>query len=74
MKIRMVKKGMTRFCQPTELEQFRATGWQEQQLTLFEQQAEKIKATDEVIRLRPPVKNKATVTALKEANINKGDE
>jgi len=35
---------------------------------------EEAKASDEIIRLKPPVKTKATVTALDEANINKGDE
>jgi hypothetical protein len=34
----------------------------------------KEQAGEEVIRLKPPVKSKATVTAVEEANINKGDE
>lgn len=36
--------------------------------------AEPVKAVDEVIRLKPPVKTKATVRAVEEANDDKGDE
>jgi cytochrome P450 len=37
--------------------------------------AEPEQVREEVIRLRPPVKSKATVTAVEEANINiQGDE
>ncbi len=67
MKIHLTKKGMTRFCQPNELELMEAAGWKTQD-------ADKVKAVDEIIRLKPPVKSKATVTAVEEANINKGDE
>jgi hypothetical protein len=76
MKIRMVKKGMTRYCQPEQLEQFRACGWADEQLDLFNSQAEQQKAVDEVIRLKPPVKNKATAQrALEEAKLKiEGDE
>ena len=35
---------------------------------------EEAKADDEIIRLKPAVKTKATVTALDEANESKGDE
>lgn len=76
MKIRMLKKGMTRYCQPQELEQFQACGWVEDKIDLFNAQAEKVKAVDEVVRLKPPVKNKATAQrALEEAKIKtEGDE
>ena len=68
MKIHLNKRGMTRWCQPQELELMTSAGWSE--VT-----AAKEKAGEEVIRLKPPVKSKATVTALEEANINiQGDE
>ena len=70
MRIQLTKKGMTRFCQPNELEQMQAAGWSE---TLAVQE----QAREEVIRLKPSVKYKATVTALEEANEDttiKGDE
>jgi len=68
MKIHLTKRGMTRYCQPTELELMRSAGWRE--VTAGKEQA-----GEEVIRLKPPVKSKATVTAVEEANItNKGDE
>jgi hypothetical protein len=35
---------------------------------------EEKQADDEIIRLKPPVKTKATVTALDEAKKSKGDE
>jgi hypothetical protein len=68
MKIHLTKKGMTRYCQPEELELMQSAGWREAA-------ADKVQAGDVVIRLKPPVKSKATVTAVEEANItNKGDE
>jgi len=68
MKIHLTKKGMTRYCQPEELELMQSAGWREAA-------ADKEQAGEEVIRLKPPVKSKATVTAVEEANItNKGDE
>ena len=68
MKIHLNKRGMTRWCQPNELELMQLAGWT--QVT-----AEPEQVREEVIRLRPPVKSKATVTALEEANINiQGDE
>jgi hypothetical protein len=67
MKIKMIKKGMERWCQESELELLQSAGWT--------QAADKKEpAREEVIRLKPPVKSKATVTAVEEANINKGDE
>jgi hypothetical protein len=65
MKIELKKHSMTRWCQDHELEQFKAAGWQP---------VEKEQAGEEVIRLKPTVKSKATVTAVEEANIDKGDE
>jgi hypothetical protein len=67
MKIHLTKRGMDRYCQPQELEQMQAAGWQTVP-------AEQEQVREEVIRLKPPVKSKATVTAVEEANINKGDE
>jgi hypothetical protein len=68
MKIELTKKGMTRYCQPEELELMTSAGW-------TESQASKEQAGEEVIRLKPPVKSKATVTAVEEANIKQqGDE
>lgn len=68
MKIELTKKGMTRFCQPEEVEQMQSAGWTT--VTAVKEQAR-----EEVIRLKPPVKSKATVTAVEEANINiQGDE
>jgi hypothetical protein len=68
MKIELTKKGMTRYCQPQEVELMNSAGW----ATV---NAVKEQAGEEVIRLKPPVKSKATATALEEANINiQGDE
>ena len=68
MKIHLTKKGMTRYCQPNELELMTSAGW-------TQSLAPKEQAGEEVIRLKPPVKSKATVTAVEEANINiQGDE
>lgn len=71
MKIHLTKKGMTRYCQPDEQEQFKSAGWTE----VMAKPAEPEQVREEVIRLRPPVKSKATVTAVEEANIKQqGDE
>ena len=68
MKIHLTKRGMTRYCQPQELELMKSAGWTE-----VGSAPEQVR--EEVIRLRPPVKSKATVTAVEEANINiQGDE
>ena len=68
MKIHLTKKGMTRYCQPQELELMQSAGW-----TQVGSAPEQVR--EEVIRLRPPVKSKATVTAVEEANIKQqGDE
>ena len=68
MKIHLTKRGMTRYCQPQELELMQSAGWS----TVT---AEPEQVREEVIRLRPPVKSKATVTALEAANIKQqGDE
>jgi len=67
MKIKMMKKGMERWCQESEKELLQSAGW-------IEASDKKEQAGEEVIRLKPPVKSKATVTAVEEANINKGDE
>lgn len=67
MKITMYKRGMTRPAQLDDVEQFKQAGW-----TL--ESPEQVKPKEEIIRLKAPVKSKATVTAVEEANINKGDE
>jgi hypothetical protein len=68
MKIELTKKGMTRYCQPNELELMQSAGW-------TKVNAVKEQAGEEVIRLKPPVKSKATVTAVEAANIKQqGDE
>lgn len=68
MKIHLNKRGMTRYCQPQELELMKSAGWREVI-------AEPEQAGEEVIRLKPPVKSKATVTAVEAANIKQqGDE
>jgi len=71
MKIELTKKGMTRYCQPQELELLNSAGWTE----VNPKPAVKEQAGEEIIRLKPPVKSKATATAVEEANINiQGDE
>jgi hypothetical protein len=67
MKVKMIKKGMERYCQESEIELLKSAGWSEAA-------DKKEQVREEVIRLKPPVKSKATVTAVEEANINKGDE
>lgn len=71
MKIEMHKHDMTRWCQDYEVEQFKSSGWTV--CTDLTHQVGQVKAIEEVIRLKPTVKAKATVTALEEAN-DKGDE
>jgi len=68
VKIHLTKKGMTRYCQPTEIELLKSAGW-----TPVNAEPEQVR--EEVIRLKPPVKSKATVTAVEAANIKQqGDE
>ena len=63
--IQVYKNGVMRSINPKDLESYQDAGWSTSQ----EQ------AGEEVIRLKPPVKSKATVRALEEANINQqGDE
>lgn len=70
MKITMHKLGMTRQCQPHEQQLLESAGW-----TLCTDPTDHTEQVrEEVIRLKPPVKTKATVTAEEPANINKGDE
>jgi hypothetical protein len=72
MKIELKKHSMTRWCQESELTLMKSAGWGE----VNAKPAPKEQAGEEVIRLKPPVKSKATVTAVEEANINtnQGDE
>lgn len=63
MKVLLTKHNMARWAQPSDLELLISAGWV---------QAKEPK--EDVIRPKATVKSKATVTALEEANINKGDE
>jgi hypothetical protein len=59
------KNGITRSIQDKDLQTYQDAGWT----------TSKEQVREEVIRLKPPVKSKATVTAVEEANINiQGDE
>jgi len=72
MKITMHKLGMTRVCQDYEQAQLASAGWT---VCTHATADHTEQAGEEVIRLKPTVKSKATVTALEEANINiQGDE
>lgn len=59
MKIKLTKKGMTRYCQDYEQELLESAGW------VRADSAEQ--AGEEVIRLKPTVKPKSTVKDLEEA-------
>jgi len=67
MKILMSKNGVEHYVNEQEQDLLLSAGWQ---------QAGSVKAAEEIIRLKPTVKNKATASALVEANdtTNKGDE
>lgn len=65
MKIEMTKNGQTRWCQDHEQSLLESAGW----TSVVKEQVR-----EEIIRLKPPVKTKATVRALDEANDNQGDE
>jgi hypothetical protein len=69
MKIKMFKHSMTRVVDSGQIELLKSAGW-------LEQPAKIVKAGEDVIRLKPPVKPKATETALEEAKptLDKGDE
>lgn len=71
MKIRMTKKGMERWAQPTDVERFTEAGWQ-----LAQAVEQKIIEAEEVINLKAPkaVKSKGTVeVTLDNAIESKGD-
>ena len=55
MKVKMIKGKQERFCQAAEQELLKAAGWKP---------ADAEQAREEVIRLKPAVKTKATVRAL----------
>ena len=67
MKILMTKNGVEHYVNEQEQDLLLSAGWQ---------QAGSVKAVEEIIRLKPAVKNKSTVKDLDEANdtTNKGDE
>ena len=63
--ITVYKNNIRRQIKSSDLNQYKDAGW-----TTLEE-----KAGEDIIRLKPPVKPKATVRVLEEANItNKGDE
>jgi hypothetical protein len=64
MKIELNKKGMTRFCQPNELDQMKSAGWKPVE----------DKSVEERIVLRPPVKSKGTEKQSPDNAIQQGDE
>lgn len=67
MKIELTKKGMTRWCQPNELEQMKSAGWTKVTATVKE-------LIDAPIVLRQPAKSKgAEKQPLDNAN-QQGDE
>jgi hypothetical protein len=69
MKIELNKKGMTRYCPPEQLEQFKSAGWLE-----VNAKPAKIVKADEVITLKAPAKSKGAVEeSLDNAN-QQGDE
>jgi len=64
MKIELTKHNMTRWCSEADVDLLVAAGWRKKE-----------QPQEDVIRPKAPVKSKATVTAVEEANItNKGDE
>ena len=66
MKIKMLKGNQERYCQLNEQTLLESAGWKP---------AATEQVREEVIRLKPAVKSKATVTAIEAANIEiKGDE
>lgn len=71
MKIRMTKKGMERWAQPSDVERFKDAGWNAESLP-----ASNIIEPEEVINLKAPktVKSKGTVNiSLDNAIESKGD-
>jgi hypothetical protein len=71
MKIKLTKKGQTRWCQDYELELLKSAGWSEENAP-----ASKVIEPEEVINLKAPktVKSKGTVEiSLDNAIESKGD-
>jgi len=67
MKIELTKRGMTRWCQESELELMQSAGWQP---TSSEPARVSI---EEQIVLRPPAKSKGAAKSLDNAIESKGD-
>ena len=61
MKIELTKKGMTRWCQPNELEQMQSAGWSEAKTAVKE-------LIDAPMVLRQPAKSKGADKSLDNAN------
>lgn len=64
--MKYTKDGVVADIAPDKVAKYQNAGWTPV--------VENVKAVDEVIRLKPPVKTKATVKVLDEATDNKGDE
>jgi hypothetical protein len=67
MKIELTKKGMTRWCQESELELMKSAGWQPKSAEGL------VKLVEEQIVLKPPAKSKGAVKSLDNAIESKGD-
>ena len=68
MKIELTKKGMTRYCQPQEVEMMQSAGWAQTKVSTAQ-----LKSVEEKIILRPPAKSKGAEKTLDNA-IQQGDE
>ena len=60
--MKVIKDSLVRDINPSRWPEYEAAGWKQEQ------------AGEEIIRLTPPVKPKATETALEEATKLEGDE
>ena len=63
MKIELTKKGMTRWCQPNELEQMQSAGWSE-----ANKSSPTVVQPEDVIVLKAPAKSKGADKSLDNAN------
>ena len=64
--MKLYKDGLERDVIRSKIAEYKRAGWSEQP-------AGEVKAVEDVVRLKPPVKTKATVKVLDEAT-DKGDE
>lgn len=68
MKIELNKKGMTRWCQPNELELMKAAGWSEKTPSAPKE------LSDSMIVVRQPAKSKGAVKQTLDNANQQGDE